>query len=150
MPRVAILTGSKSDLPVLEPCVEALTKLGIEHEAQVMSAHRSPAKVQQFAATAAANGFEVIIAAAGMSAHLPGVVASMTTLPVTGVPLHTHPHEQTGYLVSGRCRFRLGDEIRELALGDTWIVPGGVEHEATALEPCVFVDVFSPPRDEYR
>ena len=96
MPRVAILTGSKSDLPVLEPCIEALTNLGIEHEAHVMSAHRSPAKVQQFAATAAANGFEVIIAAAGMSAHLPGVVASMTTLPVIGIPIASGSHAASG------------------------------------------------------
>src|SRR4030095_9260149 len=55
------------------------------------------------------------------------------------VPLHTHPHEQTGYLVSGRCRFKLGDEVRELSPGDTWMVPGGVEHEATALPPSAFV-----------
>jgi quercetin dioxygenase-like cupin family protein len=66
------------------------------------------------------------------------------------VPLHTHPHEQTGYLVSGRCRFQIGDEIRELAAGDCWMVPGGAEHEATALEDSVFIDVFSPPREEYR
>jgi quercetin dioxygenase-like cupin family protein len=66
------------------------------------------------------------------------------------VPLHTHPHEQTGYLVSGRCRFQLGDEVRELGAGDCWMVPGGVEHEATALEDSVFIDVFSPPREEYR
>jgi quercetin dioxygenase-like cupin family protein len=66
------------------------------------------------------------------------------------VPLHTHPHEQTGYLVSGRCRFRLGDEVLELSPGDSWMVPGGAEHEATALEDSVFVDVFSPPREEYR
>src|SRR5690348_68964 len=72
MPRVAILTGSKSDLPVLEPCIATLKDLGIEHELHVMSAHRSPAKVQQFASSAAASGFEVIIAAAGMAAHLPG------------------------------------------------------------------------------
>ncbi|MDO8615679.1 MAG: 5-(carboxyamino)imidazole ribonucleotide mutase [Dehalococcoidia bacterium] len=87
MPRVAILTGSKSDLPVLEPCVQTLTELGIDHELLVMSAHRSPARVQQFAATAADSGFEVIIAAAGMAAHLPGAVAAWTPLPVIGVPL---------------------------------------------------------------
>ena len=66
------------------------------------------------------------------------------------VPLHTHPHEQTGYLVSGRCRFQIGDEVRELDAGDCWMVPGGAEHEATALEVSVFIDVFSPPREEYR
>jgi 5-(carboxyamino)imidazole ribonucleotide mutase len=96
MPRVAVLTGSKSDLPVLEPCTETLKQLGIEHEVHVMSAHRSPAKVQQFAASAAGNGFEVIIAAAGMAAHLPGVVASMTTLPVIGVPIASGNHGASG------------------------------------------------------
>ncbi len=96
MPRVAILTGSKSDLPVLEPCVETLTDLGIDYELHVMSAHRSPAKVQQFAASAAGNGFEVVIAAAGMAAHLPGVVASMTTLPVIGVPISSGSHAASG------------------------------------------------------
>ena len=96
MPRVAVLTGSRSDLPILEPCVQALTELGIDHELHVMSAHRSPAKVQQFAASAADNGFEVIIAAAGMAAHLPGVVASMTTLPVIGVPIASGNHSASG------------------------------------------------------
>jgi 5-(carboxyamino)imidazole ribonucleotide mutase len=87
MPRVAILTGSRSDVPTLDPCVETLNLLGIDHELHVMSAHRAPAKVQQFAVAAADNGFEVIIAAAGMAAHLPGVVAAWTALPVIGVPV---------------------------------------------------------------
>ena len=87
MPRVAILTGSKSDLPTLEACVDTLKTLGIESEVHVMSAHRSPAKVQQFAASASDNGFEVIIGAAGMAAHLPGVIAAWTELPVIGVPI---------------------------------------------------------------
>ncbi len=87
MPRVAILAGSQSDVPVLEPCLQTLDDLGIEHELQVMSAHRTPAKVQEFAASAAERGFEVIIAAAGMAAHLPGVVAAYTALPVIGVPI---------------------------------------------------------------
>jgi len=87
MPKVAIVTGSKSDVPALDPCLEMLTKLGITHELHVISAHRAPARVQQFAAGAAENGFEVVIAAAGMAAHLPGVVAAWTTLPVIGVPI---------------------------------------------------------------
>lgn len=86
-PRVAVLTGSQSDVPVLEPCLQTLAELGIEHELHVMSAHRAPAKVQEFASTAAERGFEVIIAAAGMAAHLPGVVAAWTALPVIGVPV---------------------------------------------------------------
>ncbi len=85
--RVAVVTGSKSDLPLLRPCLDTLTELGIAHEVMVMSAHRTPSKVQQFATTAAERGFEVIIAAAGMAAHLPGVIAAWTPLPVIGVPL---------------------------------------------------------------
>lgn len=87
MPRVAILTGSKSDLPIVDACVETLNGLGIESEVHVMSAHRSPAKVTEFASSAAANGFEVIIGAAGMAAHLPGVIAAQTELPVIGIPI---------------------------------------------------------------
>ena len=87
MPRVAVLTGSQSDVPTLEPCLQTLSDLGIEHELHVMSAHRTPDKVQQFASAAADQGFEVIIAAAGMAAHLPGVVAAWTGLPVIGVPI---------------------------------------------------------------
>ena len=96
MPRVAILTGSKSDLPILEPCVQILQQLGIDHEVHVMSAHRSPDKVRAFAAEAEANGFEVIVAAAGMAAHLPGVIASLTSLPVIGVPIASGDHGMAG------------------------------------------------------
>ncbi len=66
------------------------------------------------------------------------------------VPMNTHPHEQTGYLISGRFLFELGDEKRELGPGDCWLVPSNVPHQVTALEPCLLVDVFSPPREEYR
>ncbi|HEU4759489.1 MAG TPA: 5-(carboxyamino)imidazole ribonucleotide mutase [Dehalococcoidia bacterium] len=87
MPLVAVLLGSQSDAPVMEPCLHTLSELGIDHELLVMSAHRAPAKVQEFAAGAAERGFEAIIAAAGMAAHLPGVVAAWTPLPVIGVPI---------------------------------------------------------------
>lgn len=96
MPRVAILTGSRSDLPTLEACTQMLDQLGIEHEVHVMSAHRSPQKVQQFATGAEAAGFEVMIAAAGMAAHLPGVVAAYTRLPVIGVPIASGSHGVSG------------------------------------------------------
>jgi len=96
MPLVAILTGSKSDLPTLEPCTQMLDQLGIEHEVHAISAHRTPAKVQQFAAGAADAGFEVVIAAAGMAAHLPGVVAAYTRLPVIGVPIASGQHGASG------------------------------------------------------
>jgi phosphoribosylaminoimidazole carboxylase PurE protein len=88
MPPVAIVLGSKSDLPAMEECGRTLDRLGIEHETHVISAHRSPEKVRQFALEAPQRGVQVIIAAAGMAAALPGVLASYTpTIPVIGVPL---------------------------------------------------------------
>jgi quercetin dioxygenase-like cupin family protein len=66
------------------------------------------------------------------------------------VPSHTHPHEQIGYLVSGRFRFRMGKEWLELGPGDSWCVPGDLEHEVEVLEDSVALDIFSPPREEYR
>ena len=65
------------------------------------------------------------------------------------VPMHTHPHEQIGYLVAGRVRFELGDEVKELSAGDSWIIPSEVPHEVTALEDAVALDIFSPAREEY-
>lgn len=87
--KVAIIMGSDSDLPVMEPALSALAGYGIEVEVLVASAHRTPDKVHTFAETAAARGVKVIIAAAGAAAHLPGVVASFTTLPVIGVPINS-------------------------------------------------------------
>ena len=87
--KVAIIMGSDSDLPVMEPALTALTGYGIACEVLVASAHRTPDKVHSFAATAAERGVSVIIAAAGAAAHLPGVVASFTTLPVIGVPINS-------------------------------------------------------------
>lgn len=65
------------------------------------------------------------------------------------LPAHAHPHEQTGYLISGRLRLRIGGEERELAPGDSWSIPGGVEHQATILEDSVALEVFSPIREDY-
>ncbi len=79
--------GSKSDEAVVQPALDTLTELGIDHEVSVISAHRTPEKARQFGLSARERGIEVIIAAAGRAAHLPGVLASWTTLPVIGVPL---------------------------------------------------------------
>jgi quercetin dioxygenase-like cupin family protein len=65
------------------------------------------------------------------------------------VPVHTHPHEQGGYLASGRFRFVIGDEERILEAGDSWLVPSGVPHTVTALEDSVAIDVFCPPREDF-
>lgn len=86
-PRVSIIMGSTSDLPVMEKAAALLNEFEIPFEINALSAHRTPAEVEVFAKNAAKNGIEVIIAAAGMAAHLPGVIASMTTLPVIGVPI---------------------------------------------------------------
>jgi 5-(carboxyamino)imidazole ribonucleotide mutase len=87
MPLVAVIMGSKSDAPVLQETADVLTQMGVEHEMVVASAHRTPDRVREYAQSARGRGIEVIIAAAGGSAGLPGVVASWTTLPVIGIPL---------------------------------------------------------------
>lgn len=87
MPKVALFMGSKSDWPSLKGCVEVLRAFEIDVEVHVASAHRTPQKVAEFADHARENGFEVIIAAAGKAAHLAGVIAGHTTLPVIGIPV---------------------------------------------------------------
>jgi len=84
---VAVLMGSKSDWDTMRASAETLEKFGVPHECHVMSAHRSPAMASEFSATADSRGIQVIIAAAGGAAHLAGVIAAHTTLPVLGVPM---------------------------------------------------------------
>ena len=87
MSDVAIIMGSDSDWPVMEEAAKVLDDLGISYEADVVSAHRMPLEMMEFAQIAQSKGFKVIIAGAGGAAHLPGMVASLTTLPVIGVPV---------------------------------------------------------------
>ena len=86
-PLVGILMGSQSDWPIMENCVKILEQFNIPHEAKVLSAHRAPDAVFEYAKTAEDRGLEVIIAGAGCAAHLPGVIAANTSIPVLGVPL---------------------------------------------------------------
>lgn len=88
-PLVGVIMGSKSDLPVMEACTEQLEAFGVPYELVIASAHRNPAKVHEWASTAADRGIRVIIAAAGKAAHLGGVVAAYTPLPIIGVPIKT-------------------------------------------------------------
>ena len=88
-PLVGIIMGSKSDLPTMEACTKQLEELGVPYELGIASAHRNPAKVHEWASTAADRGLKVIIAAAGKAAHLGGVVAAYTPLPIIGVPMKT-------------------------------------------------------------
>ena len=87
-PAVSIIMGSASDLPIMEKAAKILDEFEIPFEMHALSAHRTPEEVESFAKNAKVKGIEVIIAAAGMAAHLPGVIASMTTLPVIGVPVN--------------------------------------------------------------
>ena len=88
-PLVGIIMGSKSDLPTMEACTKQLEELGVPYELVIASAHRNPAKVHEWASTAADRGLKVIVAAAGKAAHLGGVVAAYTPLPIIGVPMKT-------------------------------------------------------------
>ena len=87
--KVAVVMGSDSDLDTMRPCVHRLQSFGIPVEVHIISAHRTPAAAERFASSAKENGFGVIIAAAGKAAHLAGVLAAYTTLPVIGVPIKT-------------------------------------------------------------
>ena len=90
-PVVAILMGSKSDLPILEGAFKVFESFGVEFTARILSAHRTPVEAAEFAANAEKEGIKVIICAAGMAAHLGGVIAAHTTLPVIGIPVASEP-----------------------------------------------------------
>lgn len=100
MKKVAVIMGSDSDLPVVQKCLDQLKKFGIPSEAHVFSAHRTPALVEKFASSAKDNGFGVIIAAAGKAAHLGGVIAAYTTLPVIGIPIKSSTMDGLDSLLS--------------------------------------------------
>jgi 5-(carboxyamino)imidazole ribonucleotide mutase len=86
-PKVAVIMGSDSDLPVVRKAVEVLKAFEVDYEVSIISAHRTPDRAAEYAKNAESSGFEVIIAAAGKAAHLPGVLAAFTTLPVIGIPI---------------------------------------------------------------
>ena len=98
--KVAIVMGSDSDFPVVERCINILKKFGVEVEARVLSAHRTPHIAIEYAMAAEANGIEVIIGAAGKAAHLPGVIAGVTNLPVIGIPIKSSTMDGLDSLLS--------------------------------------------------
>ncbi len=98
--QVAVILGSDSDLAGMQPCLEGLEKLGIDYDVKVLSAHRSPEALHRFVKQLPRRGCKVIIAGAGGAAHLAGVVASPTTLPVIGVPMHTSSFKGLDSLLS--------------------------------------------------
>lgn len=159
--RVGIVVGSKSDLPVILPCGQVLDGYGIGWEIAVISAHRSPETARAYARQAEARGLRVIVAAAGAAAHLPGVLASLTTLPVIGVPVASTPLQGVDALLSivqmppgipvatvaigemgARNAGHLAAEI--LALGDPDVARAVREHRETMAANVQLPEAFEP------
>ena len=115
-PLVGIIMGSKTDLEVLNAAVEVLKEFGIEHEVRVLSAHRTPEQVLEWSSSAESRGLEVLIAGAGGAAHLPGVVAAKTLLPVLGVPIPSTPLQGLDSLLS-TAQMPSGVPVGTLAIG---------------------------------
>ena len=123
-PLVAIVMGSQSDWATMQRAAEMLDRLGIAHEARIVSAHRTPDRLVEFAKGARAEGFKVIIAGAGGAAHLPGMIASMTTLPVLGVPVESKALKGQDSLFS-IVQMPAGIPVGTLAIGE----PGAAKDE---------------------
>lgn len=115
--KVAIVLGSESDRKIMEPCASYLSHFGVDYCVQLLSAHRNPEKTARFAKEAEAKGFKVIIAGAGMAAHLPGFIAAHTTLPVIGVPIPQSFLGGTDALLS-MVQMPKGVPVATMALGE--------------------------------
>ncbi|HEU4650694.1 MAG TPA: 5-(carboxyamino)imidazole ribonucleotide mutase [Croceibacterium sp.] len=124
-PKVAIVMGSQSDWPTMRRAAEALDTLGVAYDARIVSAHRTPDRLTAFAKGAAGEGFRVIIAGAGGAAHLPGMVASMTHLPVLGVPVETKALKGQDSLLS-IVQMPAGIPVGTLAIGEAGATNAGL------------------------
>ncbi len=122
---VAIVMGSQSDWPTMKCAADALEKLGVAYEARIVSAHRTPQRLVTFATNAADEGFKVIIAGAGGAAHLPGMVASMTHLPVLGVPVQSKALSGQDSLLS-IVQMPAGIPVGTLAIGEAGATNAGL------------------------
>jgi 5-(carboxyamino)imidazole ribonucleotide mutase len=124
-PWVAIVMGSQSDWPTMQRAAQALDALGVAYEARIVSAHRTPDRLTQFAKGAADAGFKVIVAGAGGAAHLPGMVASMTHLPVLGVPVESKALKGQDSLLS-IVQMPAGIPVGTLAIGEAGATNAGL------------------------
>jgi len=124
-PEVAIVMGSQSDWPTMRCAAEALDKLGVTYEARIVSAHRTPDRLTAFAKGAADEGFKVIVAGAGGAAHLPGMVAAMTHLPVLGVPVESKALKGQDSLFS-IVQMPAGIPVGTLAIGEAGATNAGL------------------------
>jgi 5-(carboxyamino)imidazole ribonucleotide mutase len=142
-PLVAVIMGSKSDWETMASCAETLDKLGIAYEARVMSAHRTPDQVIEYAASAEGRGLEVVIAAAGGAAHLAGVIAAKTALPVLGVPIESKSLKGLDSLLS-IVQMPGGIPVGTLAIGK----PGAIN--AALLAAAILANKYPPVREALR
>ena len=118
-PRVGIIMGSHSDLETMNPAAQCLEQFGVPHEVEIVSAHRTPHRMVEYAETAASRGIEVIIAGAGGAAHLPGMTAALTTLPVIGVPVQSRALSGVDSLHS-IVQMPAGIPVATVAIGAGW------------------------------
>ena len=123
--HVAIIMGSRSDWPTMKRAAEVLDELGVSYQAKVISAHRTPKRLYDFAMKARDAGYKVIIAGAGGAAHLPGMTASMTPLPVLGVPVQTSALSRQGSLLSF-VHMPAGIPVGTLAIGEAGAANAGI------------------------
>ncbi|HZF45163.1 MAG TPA: 5-(carboxyamino)imidazole ribonucleotide mutase [Sphingomonadaceae bacterium] len=130
-PRVAIIMGSQSDWPTMQCAAKVLDDLGVAYDARIVSAHRTPERMFDFARSAEAQGFHVIIAGAGGAAHLPGMVASLTHLPVLGVPVKSKALAGQDSLLS-IVQMPAGIPVGTLAIGEAGATNAGL-HAAAIL-----------------
>jgi len=124
-PKVAIVMGSQSDWPTMQKAADALDALGVAFDARIVSAHRTPQRLVEFATGAADQGFKVIIAGAGGAAHLPGMVAAMTHLPVLGVPVQSRALSGQDSLLS-IVQMPAGIPVGTLAIGEAGATNAGL------------------------
>ena len=124
-PRVAIVMGSQSDWPTMKLAANVLDELGVEHDCRIVSAHRTPDRLHAFGKGAADEGFKVLIAGAGGAAHLPGMVAALTHLPVLGVPVKSRALSGQDSLLS-IVQMPAGVPVGTLAIGDAGATNAGI------------------------
>ena len=124
-PRIGIIMGSLSDWPTMKKAADVLDKLGVAHESKVISAHRTPDRLYEYAKSARARGLQVIIAGAGGAAHLPGMTASMTIVPVLGVPVQSKALSGQDSLLS-IVQMPAGIPVGTLAIGEAGATNAGL------------------------
>jgi 5-(carboxyamino)imidazole ribonucleotide mutase len=134
-PLVAVIMGSKSDWDTMRHADEVLTRFGVPHECRIVSAHRTPAWLAEFASGAEARGIEVIIAGAGGAAHLPGMAAAQTTLPVLGVPVESRSLKGMDSLLS-IVQMPAGIPVGTLAIGQSGATNAGLLAVAILATHC--------------